>query len=303
DAVNLGLMRLETAVNVEEALKAAPRAGTPAQNLVVADANGHIAWTILGRVPRRVGFDGRTPVAGADGRRRWDGWLPAEDYPRLIDPPGGILWTANNRTAGEPWLSRIGVHTYDIGARAQQIRDDLLARPKPREGDMLAVQLDDRAVFLGRWQRLLAETLSPGVLHDNPWRQAVLREARSWGERASVDSVGYRIVRQFHLNVRTIVLRSLTAPCLRADPRFNVRDLDGDVEDSVWQLVTKRPAHLLPPGYASWEALLLDAADRVAKEIRGRRPDFEQALAGYTWGEANRMRIRHPFGAALGPLA
>src|SRR5262249_55882110 len=60
-AVNFELMRLETAKGVEEALAIGPRCGTPAQNLTVADDQGRIGWTILGRLPNRIGYEGRTP--------------------------------------------------------------------------------------------------------------------------------------------------------------------------------------------------------------------------------------------------
>ena len=50
---------------------------------------GRIAWTILGRIPRRVGFDGRLPTSWADGTRRWDGYLKPEEYPRIVDPEDG----------------------------------------------------------------------------------------------------------------------------------------------------------------------------------------------------------------------
>jgi penicillin amidase len=93
--VNMGLMRMETVRTLEEALRVANLSGSPHQNFVVADDKGRIAWTIVGRIPRRVGFDGRLPTSWADGSRRWDGYLAPEEYPRIIDPEGGRLWTAN----------------------------------------------------------------------------------------------------------------------------------------------------------------------------------------------------------------
>ena len=44
---------------------------------------------------------------------------------------------------------------YGLGARARQIRDDLRALESPGEKDMLAVQLDDRALFLAEWRQLV----------------------------------------------------------------------------------------------------------------------------------------------------
>ena len=55
---------MENARTLEEALRLANLSGSPHQNFVVADDQGRIAWTILGRIPRRVGFDGRLPSSG-----------------------------------------------------------------------------------------------------------------------------------------------------------------------------------------------------------------------------------------------
>jgi penicillin amidase len=302
DAVNLNLMGMETARTLEEALAIAPACGSPAQNLVVADRRGGVAWTVIGKFPRRVGFDGSVP-AEWNGERRWDGYLPPADYPRIVKPAEGILWTANNRVVGEPWQARLGRMNYDHGARAMQIRDGLRSRQALDEGDMLAIQLDDRALFLDRWQRLLLDVLTPGACRDDARLQALRREVVGWGARASVESVGFRAVRRWRAVVTQTVLSSLTAPCRKADPRFQAGRLSANTEESVWQLVTKRPAHLLPPGYASWETLLLGATGAVLTDVQGKSAGFEPALAAYTWGAANTSRVRHPLSPALGPLA
>src|SRR5262249_32647727 len=152
----------------------------------------------------------------------------------------------------------------------RQIRDALFAREKFTEPDMLDIQLDDRALFLTRWQRLASSLLTPETCEDDPWREAVRREVRSWGGRAAVSSVGYRMVREFRLRVRGHVLSGLTAPCYKGDPNFSTSWLDSSVEDVVWELVTKKPPHLLPPYFRSWDGLLFEAIDGVASEVNAR---------------------------------
>ena len=51
-AVNLKLLALEHMHSAAEALRAAGGFGIPGQNLLVGDAEGHIGWTIAGRLPR-----------------------------------------------------------------------------------------------------------------------------------------------------------------------------------------------------------------------------------------------------------
>ena len=125
-AANVALLEMERARDVDEAMAIAARTGIPTQNVVLADASGRIAWTLMGPLPRRVGFDGRFPTSWADGNLRWDGWLEPREYPRVVDPETGRIWSANNRIVGAPMLDRIGDGGFNLGARAGQIRDNLL---------------------------------------------------------------------------------------------------------------------------------------------------------------------------------
>jgi len=293
-AVDLGLLALERADALDTALDIANRAGAPAQNIVLAGADGRIAWTLSGPIPRRFGHDGRLPASWADGQRGWSGWLEPAEYPRIVDPPSGRLWTANGRVVDGAWLARLGDGGYALGARARQIRDELLERDRFDELDFLRLQLDDRALFLERWRELLLATLTPDVIRTDTRRDEMRRLALDWGGRAAVDSVGYRLVRAFREEVRDRVFGPLTAACRQADPRFDYT-LFRQHEGPLWQLVSRRPAHLLDPRYPDWSALLLDAADAVREKLTADgRP-----LAAHTWGDHNRIGIRHPFSRVL----
>ena len=265
---------------------------------MVADAAGRVGWTIIGRIPRRVGHDGSVPTSWADGTRGWDGWLAPAEYPRVVDPPSGRIWTANARVVGGEKLAKVGVGGYDLGARQGQIRDDLLGTEKANEDDMLRVQLDDRALFLARWQKLLLEVLTPDVMAKDPRRAEARRLVDAWGGRASIDSVGYRVVRAFRERVRGLALDPLLAPVRAARPRSTSarawpRTRGGKGRSG--RSSRERPPHLLDPRYPSWDALLLAALDESVLELtQDGRP-----LAGRTWGERNTTLIRHPLSRAV----
>jgi penicillin G amidase len=294
DGVNMGLLKIESARTLEEALQLANLTGGPAQNFVVADEKGRIAWTIMGRVPRRVGFEGRLPSSWADGSHRWDGYLKPEEYPRIIDPPSGRIWTANARVVSGELLAKLGDGGYDLGARASQIRDDLKGLEKATEANMLLIQLDDRAVFLERWRKLLLNTLSSDAVAADPRRAELRKFVENWGGHAAVDSVGFRAVRAFRLKLIAELSDVLVAPCKAVDKSFSIAGLDR-TEGPVWRLVSERPAHLVDPRFKSWDALLLAAAD----EVMARALTADAKLADYTWGQYNTTRIQHPLSLAV----
>jgi penicillin G amidase len=298
DGVNMGLLHIESAQTLDDALRLANLTGSPAQNFVVADEKGRIAWTIMGRIPRRVGFEGRLPSSWADGKHRWDGYLKPEEYPRIVDPPSGRIWTANARVVSGDFLKTMGDGGYDLGARAQQIRDDLKAVEKAHETDMLKIQLDDRAVFLARWQKLLLETLTSDAVAADPRRGELKTFVQNWGEHAAIDSVGFRAVRAFRIRLITELSDVLVSPCKKVDPNFSIAGLDR-TEGPIWRLVSERPAHLIDPRYKDWNALLLAAAD----DVIARATKDGGKLSEYTWGQYNTTRIQHPLSLAVPSLS
>ncbi len=293
-ATNLELADMDQVRNVTEAMAVANRAGLPEQNFMTADADGNIAWTIAGRIPVRSGFDPQLPSYWDRPGVGWTAWLPPERYPRVVNPPAGRLWTANARVVDGAMLQAIGDGGYDLGARARQIRDDLMAKDKFVPVDMLGIELDDRAVFLARWRSLLLTLLNPENLSGHPERAEFRRQVEHWGEHASIDSVGYRLVRAFRLDVEDAALTPLFSDTHDADTRFDYHMLS-QLEGPLWALVSQQPPNLLNPRYKTWDGLLLDSVDQVISQLS--LPDT--GLATRTWGERNTVRIRHPLSLAL----
>lgn len=291
-ALNLNLLKLETARSVDDALAIAPTIGIPPQNLVVADSAGHIGWSIAGSaIPLRAGFDPSMPADWSKAGIGWIGFASAAQDPRIIDPSDHRIWTANQRIVSGDALTLIGDGGYDQGARAQQIRDDLAARAHFIPQNMLSIQLDDRAVFLSRWQRLLLDTLA--TTHD-PKLLALKPFVEHWQARAAIDSVGYRIVRAFHDRVRANALAPFAARAKSKFADFKWPDPEAG-EYATWAMVTQKPAWLLDPKYKDWSVLLLASASEVADELA----KLPGPLSSQTWGEHNTAAIDHPLSIAL----
>ena len=194
NSVNLRQLDLETVKSVFEAVQVANGLGIPPQNFVSGDAEGNIAWTIAGQLPVRTEYDSSIPADWSEGGG-WIGWLDADDYPRVVNPEGGIIWTANARVVDGDVLRKIGDGDYDLGARAMQIRDDLFAKESFKPADMLAIQFDDRAILMAPWRELLLTVLDDGALRNNAQRREYRELVDHWIPRASPESVGYRLVR------------------------------------------------------------------------------------------------------------
>lgn len=295
-AVRLDFADMARAADLDDALRIADRAGLPTQNLLLADSQGRIAWRLIGARPRRAADC--TPASGAVAvAAHCAPWpIRSDASPALIDPANHRLWTANGRVLDGQALAVVGNGGYDLGARGRQIRDDLLAKERFSEADLLAIQLDDRALFLQRWWVLLRQVVARS---DDPALRRLEVASRHWEGHASADSVSYRITRGFRGMVLDSVATGLLAPAREQLGDQYLEPRLAQIEGVLWPLVSERPAHLLPPPYASWDALLADAAKRLEADLAAPGP----TLAERTWGERNTAALCHPVSRALPDLA
>ncbi len=287
--VNLGLLRMARARDAADALRIADGVRIPTQNLVLADREGAIAWRLLGLLPRRA--DGCSASASVDtgGCTAWP--VASASHPAIVSPASGRLWTANARVVDGEALRQVGDGGYAFGARARQIRDALFARQRFAERDLLAIQLDDRALLLQPWWGLLQARAKAAP---TPAMTALAAAASRWEGRATVDSTSYRLVRGWRRAVHARIAEGLAAPAQAALGKdFVMPDLP-QLEGVAWPLASQRPPHLLSRRYASWDALFEDAAREVHDELAKQGP-----LAARTWGERNTAAICHPLAAAL----
>jgi len=300
EATNLNWLLLERAASVQQALALAPTIGGPVQNLVVADSDGHIGWTPIGRIPRRgAGYDPTVPSAWNRPDAGWQGWLDPAEYPRVYDPPEGQLWTANNRVVGGEALALIGDGAPDRGARAQQIRDGLTQLARATERDMLAIQLDDRAVFLAPLRDALLDLFDADALAGQPARVAYRGHLEDWGARAAATSVGYRLVRATNDEIERRLFEALIPEARQryAEVKFRApRQFHLPIAELIERRGWREPA----PDHTAWRALMLETVDAtiatIAAECAG---DFNDCR----WGEHNAITIRHPLSRSLPPLA
>ncbi|MBT8111171.1 MAG: penicillin acylase family protein [Gammaproteobacteria bacterium] len=295
EGVNLRLIDLEKAESVSAALDIANTMSMPPQNFVTGDADGNIGWTIAGRIPRKTDFNAMLPADWSE-QQGWQGWLDSDEYPRVENPQSGRIWTANARVTDADALRVVGDGGYDLGARASQIRDALFAVDTFSPEDMLAIQYDDRALFLARWRDLLLKVLDDATVADDADLAEYRRLANEWIPRADPASVGYRLVRAFRLEVEKRVFEVLMAPVREAYGDDVKLRRSNQFEAPLWALVTAQPLHMLPSNYADWHDFMVTA---VRQNIDYMNETYEGPLSRRTWGEINTAAIRHPLSRSI----
>ena len=146
---SLPFAAINAAPSVADLLQAASTFTGPPQNLIAADDAGHIAFHIIGRIPLRgslllpsplspVPTDATGPDAAA---HEWTSNIPFDQLPATLDPPGGLLATANARTTPDAYPFPITLNWGDP-YRNERIWRLLTSRSGLTPQDMLRVQTD-----------------------------------------------------------------------------------------------------------------------------------------------------------------
>jgi len=302
DALNLNHLRLESATNLDDALAAAAADGIPAQNIVLGDERGNIAWTIAGALPQREqgGTATSFPLAAGGAVPTWNGLLAPARHPRVVNPAGGQLVTANSRQLAGTDAQVLGDGGFDLGARVNQLSGNV-GRLGARTDVPAAfgAALDDRALFMAGWRERALRALDAGALANHPQRTEFRRLlATSWDGHASPGSAGYRLARQFMWSLQELLFGGVDAELAKLDPKASVATATARWPAVVARLLDERPAAWLPAGYASWQALELAAVDRAIGELTKDGTPLAQA----TWGQRNTATIAHPFTIAVPAL-
>jgi penicillin amidase len=180
---------------------------TPSVNFVYADMDGHIAYQSTGRIPvRPTGLLGLVPVPGWDGKAEWQGFIPYEEMPRLVDPPSGYIVTANNKVVGDDYPHFIA---YDMADpyRAERISQLLAAGRKFTPAGMRSIQSETAGLPVAAMRPYLL-SIQPA----NDQERKALDEVRRWDMRYETGSAGASIYEVWYWTLLAEILSDELGP-------------------------------------------------------------------------------------------
>jgi penicillin G amidase len=295
-AVSVGLIDMDRPRTLEGALDVMNRARTPGSSVILADTRGRVGWTYAGNIPVRRGFDGATSLSWADGQVGWEGFIPPERLPRLVDPPSGFIVSANHRMLGKEYPHTIG-HDFANGYRAYRITERLRDMSSITEADMLRLQLDTASEFYRFYQQLALQELTNSAITERPSLSEVREVLEVWNGRADVDSLGFGLIVRFRKALAKSVFAPFLWPCQAQDEKFSYGT---DLDTPLQAMLTERMPQLLPDPvrYAGWGPFIVGVLDETVRQLK---EDYGvRSLTELRWGRINRVRVSHPFASAFG---
>jgi penicillin amidase len=290
------LLQMNLAENCEEFREALRRWTLPAQNIVYADVEGNIGYSLPGKLPIRANGNGRVPVPGWTGEYEWVGYVPYEELPHLFNPPQEYIATANNKVVDDDYPHWIG-YEYVSGNRAQRIVELIEAKEKLSVEDIGRMQMDQTSPAARKVAKVLGELKS-----DSPELDAVLEKMRFWDGNLLVDSAEAAIyevfIRKIIFCLLEIKLGPLTEHYAGKGPLPIIQEGSMLGERSrEWILET------LGTPLSPW----FDLSDGLAREdhLLGALQesiDFLKATCGpsmedWEWGKLHQITFSHPLGS------
>lgn len=262
EAVNVGLLDIDHTETLEQGLALMNATGGPP----LAERTGRIAWTTMGRLPLRRGFDGGLSRSWADGSVGWAGYIPPGELPRSVDPPQGFVVSANHRSVGKDYPYTIG-HGFGNGYRAYRIAERLRTMVHIREENMLSLQLDTTAGVYGFYRDIALGVLTPEVLAERPERRELRDSLEAWEGRAEVGSLGLGVLVRFREELAKAVFEPLLRSCRALDEAFEYWWVHRDIP--LQAVLAAKDPRLVPERerYPDWDAFLLARLEESAQAL------------------------------------
>ena len=272
------------AETVDDIVKAAREVEILGMNLVAADKAGSIVRQATGKVPIRSGYSGRLPADGNRGDHKWQGFVPYEQLPSLVNPPENLAVAANDPPFADGYPHAIS-YAWSPPYRARRIRQLLEQEPKLSLTDLRGIHADRHS--------LQAEKLIPlmdGLSPENREARWALGELRRWDREVTADSRAAAVYEIFLAEL----IRNL---------------LEDEFGDNLYQYChcTRTSCTVVDAVFSKPDSALWDRIDTPAKETRESilEASLADAVAKLTellgpdrgewrWGEVHQIHYKHP---------
>ncbi|MGB9178615.1 MAG: penicillin acylase family protein [Pyrinomonadaceae bacterium] len=292
DSVDFGLMHMEKASTVEEAVRAINRFAGPPLNVIVADREGRIAYTLCGKLPARKRSDSAAVKSWDNGSAGWTDYIRPDELPKISESSAAFLVSANNISIGSDYPFILG-HGYVHSYRAYRIAERLREMSRVSETDMFELQFDTACHVYEFYRQLALEVLTDEVVATAPELMIVRRAVLAWDGKASLDSYGLIFLIHFKESLAQSVFTPLLRDCVEADDEFIYSWPNLDTPLRI--ILTEKPPELLiePERHANWDSFILENL----KSSIGRVKEMckVKSLENLNWGKLNKAEIFHPF--------
>ncbi|MCG6958004.1 MAG: penicillin acylase family protein [Gemmatimonadetes bacterium] len=263
----LASLRMDQARTWHEFRDACSYSNVPGENMVWAGRDGTIGWQAVGIAPIRPNFSGLVPVPG-DGRYEWNGFLPIEAKPHVVNPEQGYWATANNDLIPRdyPFMDAVG-YDWSDPYRWARISEWLGSGRRESMADMMRLQTDELSLPARQLVPLLRDLRVPDTRTKRA--QDLLL---GWDYVMDKDSPAAGLYAAWEGQLRRLVGAALVPPGVRLTLPLR----------RVVETLEVPPGELGPDPLKARDRILMDALVAAMAELTEKLgPDS----GGWVWGQ------------------
>lgn len=286
------VMQMNKANDWESFEKALENFHAPAQNFVFASPDGTIAYKANGRIPLRKLGDGQLPVPGDSSEYGWEGYIPYDELPRVVNPDEGFIATANNEVVGAEYpyhITKFWAQPY----RYERIAEVLESGDQFTAEDMMALQLDVKNLYAAEFLPSLIESVRAKDV-DGKYEEA-LEILAAWDQFDDVDEAAPLI---FHK-----LMKELPLILFEAEMPTDVYAMmpgKGQITDQLLRVGFAGESSAWLDEYGGVDEWVFDAFEQsMAKTTE----EFGKNLSKWRWGDFHQVAFPHPLSSASSVLA
>jgi penicillin G amidase len=194
-------LKLNKAKNYGECEEAIKTFACPGQNMLFASKEGDIAIWQQGKFPARWKGQGLYVMPGEDQSYKWQGYIPQQENPHIVNPPDGFLQSANQQPVDSSYPYFIPGNY--IVSRGITLSQRLQAMQQATPEDMMALQNDYFNSMAEDMVPLLMKCADQSKLNDQ--EKKYLDEVRNWDFFATPDSRATTIYQAWFDSLKILV--------------------------------------------------------------------------------------------------
>jgi penicillin amidase len=280
-----GLYGVNRARNWNEFLDALAHQSAPTLNFVYADRMGNIGYSLAGKVPLRTGHPSVLLREGWRKDNDWRGFIPFRDLPRLYNPPGGIIASANNQIVDDAYPYYLSGF-FEPPYRVRRIHELLAAKKTYSVTDMRAAQSDLVSLHATELIAALSGELKK-IPADGSGLVAAADRLLFWDGRCGAESVESAIFHVFYYHL----IKNLLLPSLGEDLFVTYVEIFNQSIMPVGKIL-RDPASFWFDKQPRAELVRCSLAETCAELTDLLGPDATQ----WQWGKLHALILNHAFG-------
>ena len=264
----------------------------PAQNYIYADTAGNIGYYCAGSIPIRRHGNGLIPQPAWNKNFEWNTIIPFKQLPHLLNPPDGIIITANNKVVDDKYPYFITTY-WEPPYRAQRIRELLSKKNKFNLDDFKTIQSDQYSAHAQFLMPIILEVL-PKFKQNTKSKTYFCRALQTWDYDLDAEAVAATIFEVFLTRLfKNIFLDEL------GDSLFNnfveLPNIPIRITDN---LLTKGTSewfdNIHTPGIKeTMTDILLISLEETFNYLE---TNFGETVHHWRWGKIHSLTLEHPLG-------